>query len=563
MVSELRPFIKYLLLLAFGALLILPGLSSRPFHSRGEAREALVAQDMFASSNYILPRGYSGVVPSKPPMLHWLISLAAGLCGEVDELSSRLPSALCSIIFCLGFFAFLQARTDPRAAFLAPLILVSSAEWLRSSSVARVDMTFSVFMAGALISSYVWIEEKRSRGVPCFPVIFLSLATLAKGPVALVLAAAILGVHTLFGTERSKVVKWITPIVLIVLPALLLPLVWYLLAAREGGEAFVEKIHYENVARFLGTQEDQPHKHGVFYLFGALLVGLLPWSILFLALPVLGRARAIFKNLVSRFLALPPYERLFIMAIAAFLAFFSIPSGKRGVYLLPVYPFIAYFAAKLALALSDRKTALLTGLCRASGILVILVCALAALASLRPDLLHAVLEPKAQIQFEFYQGLITGLFSNFMLLQTGLAALPFALALVLLFVRKKYCGQAFLAMYASFALILNLHFLPRLANEISPKGAAAWVNATIPKSEQLYSFGYEFYGLSFYAERKIMRLEESQDSATAVILYENDLEELAERLGENSLTYEVVGRSPQAVDKPFSQVVLVRVTANA
>ena len=60
---------------ALAFLLLIPWLGLKDFSTRGEAREALVAQAMVQSGNWILPSAYNGAIPSKPPLLHWLISL--------------------------------------------------------------------------------------------------------------------------------------------------------------------------------------------------------------------------------------------------------------------------------------------------------------------------------------------------------------------------------------------------------------------------------------------------------------------------------------------------------
>ena len=98
----------------------------RPFHTRGEAREALVAQAMIDTGDWISPPAYDGSVPSKPPFLHWLISLCSSPGGEVTEATCRLPSALGFIVFSVFFFRFLARRTSQREALGVVLILLTS-----------------------------------------------------------------------------------------------------------------------------------------------------------------------------------------------------------------------------------------------------------------------------------------------------------------------------------------------------------------------------------------------------------------------------------------------------
>ena len=61
----------------------------------GEAREALVARAMLDTGDWVLPLWNGTVVPSKPPLFHWLVALDARLTGgDVTPRALRGPSAL-------------------------------------------------------------------------------------------------------------------------------------------------------------------------------------------------------------------------------------------------------------------------------------------------------------------------------------------------------------------------------------------------------------------------------------------------------------------------------------
>jgi 4-amino-4-deoxy-L-arabinose transferase-like glycosyltransferase len=98
--STLRSF-YFVVVLAIA--LSVPWLG-RSFHTRGEPREALVAQAMLATGNWISPPAYDGAVPSKPPFSHWLIALSSLPSGKVTETTSRLPSAVAFVLFSAAFF---------------------------------------------------------------------------------------------------------------------------------------------------------------------------------------------------------------------------------------------------------------------------------------------------------------------------------------------------------------------------------------------------------------------------------------------------------------------------
>ena len=118
-------------------------LSLTPFHTRGEAREAILVQELVRHGDWILPRRNGVQLPRKPPLFYWLAALTARAAGALDEASIRLPSALMSGVACLLITAVAGAFYGGLAAALSGLTLLMSFEWLRAATSARVDMTLA------------------------------------------------------------------------------------------------------------------------------------------------------------------------------------------------------------------------------------------------------------------------------------------------------------------------------------------------------------------------------------------------------------------------------------
>jgi 4-amino-4-deoxy-L-arabinose transferase-like glycosyltransferase len=165
-------------------LLFIPWLGLRDFQSRGESREALVALSMYNTSDYILPLSYSDTIPSKPPLLHWLINLSIETFGSVNEFVFRLPVALASIIFLFYFYQFLL-RNKPEVAFISTLILATSFQWFRHTTLVRVDLLLSVGISLAVFALYDYIVNKRRSLLLVY--LGLTIAILSKGPVGILL----------------------------------------------------------------------------------------------------------------------------------------------------------------------------------------------------------------------------------------------------------------------------------------------------------------------------------------------------------------------------------------
>lgn len=494
----------YFAAIIIAILLTIPGLGEKKFYTRGEPREALVVDQMVRTGNYILPHAYGGALPSKPPMMHWI---AAGLSlpgGQVTELTARLPSALASILLVVYIFPFIAARSSARRAFLAALFTVSSFEWWRSATTARVDTLLAVLITLALLEFYRW-RERELRGLPIAAVLLLAAATLTKGPVGIVLAGGILGVFLLLTGVPFIIAAARTAIVM--LAAALIASLWYLAAYRLEPGPFAAKFYYENIARFLGQMEDDAHRHSAPYLLATLLYGMLPW-IVPAAIASVRSGWEYFKGKgLSTVEALKQSDRLILfsaLSAAAIIVFFCIPGSKRSVYLLPAYPFIAVlFAAGLDSGAQfrswviERWAALLLG---AAAI----VAGLAGVAVVGSSWVGGVagsLVPPASKE------IIAGAIAASPVFGTVMIFSLIVLAGVAVVIRALYdrpVGPAVAVMWVMLLAGANIISTP-FANQLGNDRFAEQIRPLIEAepATPLYSFGQQFFGASFYLNRRI------------------------------------------------------------
>ena len=319
-----------IIVIASWAALQLWGLEKTPFHTKGEPREALVVAEILGGGGWILPRRNGIELPSKPPLFHWLGAVCARLTGRTDERSIRLPSAVLSGAAVLMVLVTGGLLWGPRAGLVASLALLTSFEWLRAATSARVDMTLSAGLTFAVAGLLLF----RSRGGAFWLIIAYAgsaWAVLSKGPVGLALPLG--QVVTMCIVDRRLTFLRRLHLVRGALAVALVGGIWYALALLRGGEAFFTKhILTENLWRFLGTaQFTEGHRHSVAYLFLALLAGLLPWTLL---LPSAGVALWRDRRALSR-----QDPRVFLLVwILVVFGFYAVATSKRGVYLLALYP---------------------------------------------------------------------------------------------------------------------------------------------------------------------------------------------------------------------------------
>lgn len=330
------------------------------FNTRGEPREAVVALSMLDKGNWVLPVNSGVDMAYKPPLLHWCIAAISAVAGGVSEYTSRMPSAMALSVMVLAGFLFYARRKDTETAFLAALITLTCFEVHRAGMACRVDMLLTAAMVLALYRLYAW-GERGLKGIPLTGILCLSAATLTKGPVGIVLPCVVPAVF--LWIRGMKFMRIFLSFFMVAVLSCILPAVWYWAAWLQGGEEFYALVYEENVLRFLGKMTYESHVNPAYYNLVTVISGYLPYTLLLLVSLFFLRWRGVagpgpvsswwrqLKNYVRRM----DDVRLFsLLSIVIIFVFYCIPKSKRSVYLLPIYPFIAWFLAEYMLYLRRR-----------------------------------------------------------------------------------------------------------------------------------------------------------------------------------------------------------------
>ena len=191
-----RVFRDLVLLSAACAAMYLPGLTARGLINWQEAQRALVAREMHARGEWIVPTVNGEPYLAKPPLIYWCqLALAAVRGGEPTETDLRLTVAVAGWLGVMATYFVARrlldsaAGTDggddfPRhAAFWSALFLASGVLYVRRSRIGELDILlvpFTVVAIGALFHAWrVHITEGRTHWRA------LGIATLAGAGAAL------------------------------------------------------------------------------------------------------------------------------------------------------------------------------------------------------------------------------------------------------------------------------------------------------------------------------------------------------------------------------------------
>ena len=346
---------------------VLPWIGLGDFSTKGEPREASVAISMLESGNWILPQVYANEFAYKPPMAHWLMAAFSYPQGYVSEFTSRLPSTIAFICLMGCTLMFFGRRIKFQQAFIATLLLLTCIEMHRAAMTTRVDMLLTAFIVIGLYQLFRWEDQLELKGLPVIIPVLLGCAVLTKGPVGVILPLFVFGAYLLM-LRKYSLLTIFKALLYIGVSSLFLPLLWYIAAWKQGGDKFLDVVLAENFGRFfhLNTPDinyDLGHENGVWYNFMTLAAGFIPWTIFFF-FSLFGlnwqRKKGSFKQVLkdswNNILSMEKEKLFSLVALVCIIFFYSIPSSKRSVYLMPAYPFIAIFLAQYAIYITEYRT---------------------------------------------------------------------------------------------------------------------------------------------------------------------------------------------------------------
>jgi len=331
-----------------------------------EPRYASIARDMQQTGDYITPRLYGKPWFEKPPLYYWGAALSFKFLG-VSETSARLPGAV-SALFATLALAWLALRLYGAATARWLLVLLpTTVGMIGFSHAAATDMPFAAMLTIAMVfaaqlvnltpspglipstarqSESAPIEEGTLRSSTSFTSIlfgfFLGLATLAKGPAAIILSGGGVLLWALFTKRWRDAFRCLNSVAIAAFCLTALP--WYILCAFRNHDFFRVFIIEHNFNRFL-TPEFQ-HIQPVWFYVPIFLLAIFPW--------IFFHAFAKLEFLAIWMDKLPETSsQAFLLAWAGFtVLFFTFSESKLPGYIMPAIPPMALLMANSAAAVT-------------------------------------------------------------------------------------------------------------------------------------------------------------------------------------------------------------------
>lgn len=258
------------------ALVTLPGLGGGTLWDNSETAYGEVAREILISHDWIVMHLNGAAWFVQPPLYFWVAALFAKLFG-VSEFALRLPSALATIAMAAAVGYVVGRVASARAALLSAVILSTSLMQAVLGRLAIMDALLDLAVSVAILS---WFGALQTGARRWWYVGWASLAlgTLAKGPVAPVMALLVIVPWALWNRSvrgafvMPSLARWCGGVALFA--AIVLP--WAIaLFHAAGAAAFGELVGHYTVGRYLGTIENQSGP--LYYYVPVVILGFFPW----------------------------------------------------------------------------------------------------------------------------------------------------------------------------------------------------------------------------------------------------------------------------------------------
>jgi len=329
---------ELLLFLGFAFLLLAVGIGLRDPWPSDEPRFVLVAKQMVESGDWLFPHRGIELYSDKPPMLFWLQAVAYELVGSW-RIAFLLPSLAAGMLTLFLTWDLGRRFWNHRAGLLAAGAVLFAFQFLYQVKRAQIDplvMAWITLANWGLLLHFLRGPNWRAYWLGCFAA---GLGVISKGVGILALLMFVPYLYArLRGWEGATRTtgsgwRWMAGPLAFLAPIL----AWggsVLLVAQASGapehRAYVDDLFLRQTAgRYAGSWS---HPQPFWYFLPVLLLNWFPLSLAYgAAIP------RWWRDLRAR----DARVMLPLVWSALALLFFSIPTGKRDVYVMPLLPMVA------------------------------------------------------------------------------------------------------------------------------------------------------------------------------------------------------------------------------
>jgi len=349
--KKIAQFPTQLFLIIIGALLFIPFIGHVHLFDWDEINFAESAREMLLTHNYRLVQSNFQPSFASPPFFIWVQAYSMSKFG-VNEFAARLPNAICGILTMLAVFNVGRYVFKSQLGVLWALLFACSILPQIYFKSGIVDPMFNLFiflgifyMFRASVNNefepYKNARRIRFRSI-LLSGIFIGLATLTKGPVAIILSVStglvfFIANRGKLKIELGQVFVWFIIVSLVVIS-------WLSFEIRANGWHFVKDFITYQIHLF--STNDTNHSGPFYYHVLVLLLGVFPASALIFST---------FKPNLNDDNTQAAFKKWMMYLLAVVLIIFSVAKPKIIHYSSLCYFPITFLAAYYLNYLFDKK----------------------------------------------------------------------------------------------------------------------------------------------------------------------------------------------------------------
>ena len=482
--------LRYSFVVLLGALLFVPFLGHVHLFDWDEINFAECAREMIVSNDYLKVQIDFKPFWEKPPLFIWMQVLSMKVLG-VNEYAARFPNAVIGIFTLIAIYHAGKRIINERMAMWWVVLYIAT--WLPHFYFKSgiIDPTFNLFIFLAFFQTHLLRYGSNRFNHASLAGLFLGLAVLTKGPVAVLIALLALAVYVV---ANKGFCGYKFKYFIVIAAAALLPFgLWFLACIIKFGWNYgswfiAEFITYQ--VRLFSTG-DAGHGQPFYYHFIVLLVGCFPAS----AFLFQYSTRRTTDNEAAR-----DFTKWMWILFWVTLLLFSIVKTKIVHYSSLCYFPLTYLAALKIHTINEGEEKMKS---RVKVLLVIIGCLLAGLIALLPfaGLYKERLSPFIKDPFavaNLSAGVEWGIAESFW----GLAYLICIIASAVL-MRKNFRKGILTLCIASIVLIqiTVLHFTPKI-EAYSQRAAIRYFKSFEGQDVYVKVLGYKSYADLFYTKKQ-------------------------------------------------------------
>lgn len=324
-------------LLGLALVLIATGIGLRDPWPADEPRFALIARDMVATGDWLLPRVGGDIYADKPPLYFWLMAIAIELTGSL-RIAFLLPSLVSALACTVLIYDLGRRLWNRETGFIAALALLFTVQFVWQARQAQIDATLCFWTTLSLYGLLRHLLIGPRWGWYCIGWAAAGLGVITKGvgflPLLVLIPYALLRAPAWaprFGSMsgRSMSGKWLLgPLAFVCATAIWLAPMLIAASSDPAIAAYRDEILFrQTISRYT----DAWHHREPFWYF---VLEVIPW----LWLPLTALLPWLIPQWRRAWQARDLRVALLTTWVVLVVAFFSASTGKRGVYVLPAVP---------------------------------------------------------------------------------------------------------------------------------------------------------------------------------------------------------------------------------